>query len=436
MPKPTLFLMTTLTTSLLCSAAWAQSSFKPVDIGTKGSPRGYWEFLPTAYASNPNKTFPLVIFFHGLGEGGNGKNDLSKVTNNGPPKILSKPSHPIYATIDQAQAIVLSPQTTTRTWWKQTHIRPFLDWAKTHYRIDPDRIYFTGLSAGSSGMADFINTDPKPGDIAAALVVAVRGKVKENSPLAGKLPFWALTAKGDGSSEPVSSVNRLAGAWSGSPPTNVMKTYPGSKDTQTATFDPAKGWVWSTGTAAIPPSTKLALTLYPGDAHNSWDRTYDDPAVWQWLFAQTKRSSQPVNPDMGTVEMDMATAPADMGDSADMTPYGPDMSTVASDMASAPDASSGDQGGSQAKDMAPAASQDLGSTVNTDMASTQADMGPLPKGDQPGGDTDDEGCATAGKSSTPSGPALPILLLGLLGMGRRRHRLSLRATRMARHRAT
>ena len=424
--KHALSALLALLLSSLCSVAWAQGSFKSVEIGTQGTPRGYWEFLPTAYASSPNKKFPLVIFFHGLGEGGNGKGDLSKITKNGPPKLLSKPAHPVYGIIDQAQAIVLSPQTTTNTWWKQGHIRPFLDWAKTHYRIDPDRIYFTGLSAGASGIAHFINTDPKPGEIAAALVVAVRGKVDENSSVAGKLPFWALTAKNDGSSEPVSSVNRLAGAWSKMPPTNVMKTYPGDKDTQTATFSPAKGWVWTTGTNTVVASTKLALTLYPGGNHNSWDRTYDNPQVWQWLFAQTKKGTlPPMTPDMGAMDADMAAPPADMGDQTDMAPASVDMSAAASDMdTTAPDASpSGDLSAADPDMKSSGAQNDLGSTMAADMGPSQAksDMNRPENGPQADANgTDDEGCATAqGQSRSPSGSVL-LLLLGIVGMRLRR----------------
>ena len=37
----------------------------------------------------------------------------------------------------------------------------------------------------------------------------------------------------------------------------------------------------------------VKLTVYPGVLHDSWTQTYDDPAVWEWLFAQ-KRPADPV----------------------------------------------------------------------------------------------------------------------------------------------
>ena len=32
----------------------------------------------------------------------------------------------------------------------------------------------------------------------------------------------------------------------------------------------------------------VKLTIYPGVTHDSWTQTYDDPAVWEWLFAQKR----------------------------------------------------------------------------------------------------------------------------------------------------
>ena len=34
--------------------------------------------------------------------------------------------------------------------------------------------------------------------------------------------------------------------------------------------------------------TRVKLTVYPDAEHDAWTRTYDDPAVWEWLFAQRR----------------------------------------------------------------------------------------------------------------------------------------------------
>jgi predicted peptidase len=52
-----------------------------------------------------------------------------------------------------------------------------------------------------------------------------------------------------------------------------------------------KGWQWQEGT--VPPPAKegaptVLLTVYPDGSHDSWTRTYANPAVWSWLFAQSR----------------------------------------------------------------------------------------------------------------------------------------------------
>ena len=35
-------------------------------------------------------------------------------------------------------------------------------------------------------------------------------------------------------------------------------------------------------------SKSVKFTRYPGVNHDSWTATYDDPEVWEWLFAQKR----------------------------------------------------------------------------------------------------------------------------------------------------
>ncbi|WOO40162.1 hypothetical protein [Rubellicoccus peritrichatus] len=264
----------------------------PIDIGTNGSPRGYWEFLPTAYTEEPDTLFPVVIFFHGLGEGGNGTTDLHEVLGNGPPSILNTPTHDLYDLFEDEGVIVLSPQVTNNTWWNENHIRPFLDFVLTQYRIDTRRIYFTGLSAGSSGIHEFLNDDPNANQITAAMTVAVRGSVNDTTGAlsSSTVPYWALTAIGDASNTATNSVNRIAAQLSGLP-SDVRSNYPnGTTKNQTASFDVDTGtWSWSEGVVPfVTDKPHPKLTLYPGGSHNSWSRTYNNVDCWSWLLDQVK----------------------------------------------------------------------------------------------------------------------------------------------------
>ncbi len=33
---------------------------------------------------------------------------------------------------------------------------------------------------------------------------------------------------------------------------------------------------------------RVELTTYPGINHDSWTQTYDDPALWEWLWNQRR----------------------------------------------------------------------------------------------------------------------------------------------------
>ncbi len=276
----------------VAGVASAGPTYSPIGINTNGNPRGYWEFLPSAYATNPTKTFPLVIFLHGLGEGGAGTvgSALNAVNRNEVAKSLANPGHSIRALLDQREVIVLCPQTTSNTWWKVGHIRPFLDYALANYRVDPTRIYFTGLSAGSSGVQDFLNKDEGRGQVTAAAVCAYRGEIDsgEAERLAKTMPFWILTGADDFSSKPQEKMDLLAAALAGGTAPPVMSSYPGNTSTYTASFDPLTNWTWTAGIVGND-GVNPKLTVFPnGTGHASWDETYNSAVMWNWLLAQRK----------------------------------------------------------------------------------------------------------------------------------------------------
>ncbi len=277
---------------LMCwQNVWAgeQATFQSVDIGTDGAPRGYWEFLPADYHANPDEQFPLLIFFHGLGEGGNGSTDLPEVLLHGPPKLVNaNVQNNVFVTHN---AIMLAPQVTNNTWWNNNHIRPFLNYALNQYRVDELRIYFTGLSAGSSGINDFMDDDADAHQITAVTVVAVRGVISlaGGGYLSSMVPYWGLTARGDASNTLINSVNNLAGFLNNSTPTDVMATYPNQDINRTAVYDHqnTQAWTWYEGINLLT-HVNPKITLYPGSSHFTWEMTYNNEDVWNWLFSQVK----------------------------------------------------------------------------------------------------------------------------------------------------
>jgi hypothetical protein len=274
----------------------SNSTYVAVASGERGAPMGYWEFLPSAYHSNKEQKLAVVIFFHGLEEGGNGSSeDLKKVLKHGPPAMLADAAHPLHDVFDTNNVIVLAPQCKPAPeWWHAGDMIAFMDYAFARYRdrIDRRRVYLTGLSAGALGIHELMDVQPEKAHQAAAILVTstVGGVGSINQPFAGPgvgaaVPYWALTSVGDKPDATIAGMNKIAGLVLGKPPTDLMKTYPGEEQIQTATFNPKTGWTWERGLGTSSNAT-LRLTLYPGKSHASFQATYDTLECWNWLFAQ------------------------------------------------------------------------------------------------------------------------------------------------------
>lgn len=272
------------------------STFAAVPKGENGAPLGFWEFLPSAYYANTEQRFAVVLFFHGVDEGGDGKvASLQKVLKLGPPAILNNAAHPLHSIFEQNNVIVLAPQCRpSPEWWHAGDIGSFMDHVVARYgnRIDRRRIYLTGLSAGALGIHELMDRVPEKAHQAAGILVtaSVGGAGSVGEPFAGPgvgavVPYWALTSEGDNPGATIAGMNKMAGFIQGKSPTDLMKTYPGRDKTHTASFDPKTGWTWQPGVAASAGAT-LRLTLYSGSDHGSSTRTYDNAECWKWLFSQ------------------------------------------------------------------------------------------------------------------------------------------------------
>src|SRR5258708_5319584 len=95
---------------------------------------GYLLYLPKEYGKEADKKWPLIMFLHGSGESGT---DVEKVKVHGPPKLA--------AAGKEMPFIVVSPQSPGGGWNNEVLIN-LLDDVQKSYKVDPDRVYLTGLS--------------------------------------------------------------------------------------------------------------------------------------------------------------------------------------------------------------------------------------------------------------------------------------------------
>jgi predicted peptidase len=218
---------------------------KAVTLGTNGTPFGYYAYTPGGYSST-TQTYPVVIFLHGKSERGDGKTTLSRVLNNGIPKLIKngtwKTTHPM---------IVISPQFhltvgNSNNWGggDANYLKNFIKYIITKYRINPKRIYLTGLSHGGNGVWDYISlVDDASSYIAAAAPVASYGARKGHK-MHDETPIWAFAGESD-----------------------------------VTNFNTSKAFVTTYNAQSPAPLYKAKISGFIGAGHDVWTRTYSSTGL-------------------------------------------------------------------------------------------------------------------------------------------------------------
>jgi len=236
---------------------------------------GYYEYLPDGYGTGAR--YPLIIFFHGQGERGNGGTELARVLKHGPPKLI--------AAGKSFPAIVISPQLPTQySSWKGEITTAFVDYILDHYAVDRARIYITGLSLGGGGAWIYAKNHP---DLVAAVVPICGTESSTGYEVLAGMPLWAFHSEGDQTVLYNKTTTKLKVITGFDP----ELTRPQDNQGYTAGFNGAK-WTWRQGQAAPPASENPILTTYEDTNHDSWTRAYANQALWDWLFRQ--RRSTPI----------------------------------------------------------------------------------------------------------------------------------------------
>ena len=232
---------------------------------------GYLEHLPSDY-NNGSKRYPVIIFLHGVGEKGNGVgSQLDKVKKNGPPNLIEKGDDMSFTVNGKKESfIVISPQLRSDyNSWPAFYVDYVVEHVKKTYRIDPDRIYLTGLSLGGGGCWTYTSYKAEYAKkIAAVIPVCGAQSYKSNQVanlVSGKVKVWALHGDAD----------------------------------RTIPIQYSKDWVNNINKR----SPGLArLSVYSGGSHSdAWirayrtDHQYHNPNLYEWMLQQKRGSSTPSN---------------------------------------------------------------------------------------------------------------------------------------------
>jgi len=203
-------------------------------------------FLPKDYAARGGRRWPLLCFLHGAGERGA---DLALVAKHGPPKLVAQKK--------EFPFVLLSPQCPAGQLWDDAALLALLDHVVARFRIDPRRVYLTGLSMGGYGTWSLGLKHPER---FAAIAPVCGGGTYADILLANpkqrraqrSLAIWAFHGAKDGVVPPVESKAMVA----------ALKKA-GCRD--------------------------ITLTLYPNAGHDAYTRAYNNPKLYEWFLRHRRR---------------------------------------------------------------------------------------------------------------------------------------------------
>ena len=217
-----------------CSCVLAQMRWQEDRFVDGRDTMHYLVNYPPGYADS--SAVPLVLFLHGGGEGGR---DLERVKRNGLPQEIERGrSFPF---------VTLAPQNRfERGFWDHVMLTYLLDDFVATRKIDPDRIYLTGLSRG--GLGAWMLAMHNPGRFAALAPVCGAVPASYDIWIPDSLPIWVFHGTDDDLIHPSESVRMIE---------NLRRKN-------------------------MHPMPKL--TLFEGVGHNSWELAYAGKGLYEWLL--------------------------------------------------------------------------------------------------------------------------------------------------------
>lgn len=272
------------------------------EVGANGAPLGYLAYEPVGYRVLDDRGFPLVVYLAGLGERGSGyEPQLSeKILVHGPHKqIAGRDGN--YPRGRHFPAIVASPNHEDA--WRADKLKGFIDHVRSMYRIDPDRIYLTGLSEGGGGVMTYADAH---GRDLAAVVPICPSHTPNNQDVFSALPMWLHHNFSDRAvtyERSLDAATFAARGRYGSQVPDIRTSYPhqGGNIGMPAAGDKTAYLVdgqWGFQDGATKPfgdpraaSNDLLCSIYELGGHDAWSRTYANQGVWDWLFAQRRGSA-------------------------------------------------------------------------------------------------------------------------------------------------
>jgi predicted peptidase len=224
--------------------------------------RKYGMFVPLAY--DPNQAYPVIIFLHGLGEGGNDAHANMRVG-------LAPFVHDREATFP---FICIFPQSSSGSWNENSEaaldVIAELDQVSKDYHVDADRVCLTGLSTGGYGTWA-IGAKYKSRFAALAPMGTSASDMKDAQTLVD-MPVWAFHNTGD----------MFAGVWNDTSMVAKINSLGGH----------------------------AKINTYGALGHDVWETVYAKGELFDWLLAQRRHQSAAVPSHSPTSSASLPVVPA------------------------------------------------------------------------------------------------------------------------------
>ncbi|WP_395344393.1 PKD domain-containing protein [Ningiella sp. W23] len=237
----------------------------------------YARYLPMDYSEDPSRSYPLIVSMHGRGGNTLNQNHTQVLPLNGPFQLEG--FHRQLLNMDgQYEAIVVSPNCKSiyqnrrgSCWFQVNTINQLVGQLMSELKVDPERVFLTGLSAGAQ--------------------TAIKASVSQPDVYAGMAPI-AITAVNE---------THLPGSICQYTNTNV-RAYAGE-------LDPSHGpasWYQLINQISQKCSSqsleRFVFEVIPGGRHNgsTWNTAYANHDLQQW-FLETQH---PRNSDNDSLKVD------------------------------------------------------------------------------------------------------------------------------------
>lgn len=247
----------------------------PANLQAIAPPSGYHYLLslPSSYEAAKAERWPLLFFLHGTAPRGSNVWDLAQ---QGPPRLLAgvcgagigsagstAVSEPLTAREREVavqlarQFVVVAPQCPHYEVWNDNALLALLDEVVATQRIDPTRVYLTGLSMGGFGAWSLAMRFPAR--FAALVPICGGGRVADIAASMQQQP---------------SAFHQLA-VWA----------FHGACD-PVVPLDESERIVDALKKAR---AQETQLTVYPDALHDAWTETYANPELYAWLLRHARQ---------------------------------------------------------------------------------------------------------------------------------------------------